>query len=66
MSFFFGHLYRSIHLIDEHHVATVYTSPVVRCLSSANVFPLVVDIAPTNSLLLERECTAESDRRLLK
>ena len=52
--FFFGHLYRSIHLIDEHHVATVYTSPVVRCLSSANVFPLVVDIAPTNSLLLER------------
>lgn len=28
-------------------------------LSSANVFPFVVDMAPANSLLLERECTTE-------
>lgn len=61
---FFGHLYKSVHLIDEHHVATVYTSPVVRCLSSANAFPFVVDIASTNNLLLKRECTTESARRL--
>lgn len=63
---FFGHPYKSIHLIDERHVVTVYTSLVVHCLSSANVFPLVVDIAPTTGVLLGRECAAESERRLWK
>lgn len=62
----FGHLYKSVHLIDEHHVAAVYTSPVGRCLSGANVLPFVVDTAPTNSLLLRRECATESTRRLGK
>jgi len=37
---FFGHLYKSIHFIDELHVGAVYTSPVGCCLSSANVFLL--------------------------
>lgn len=63
---FFGHLYKSVHLIDGRHVATVYTSPVVPCLSSANVFPLDVNIASTNSLLLKRECTTENACRLGK
>lgn len=38
---FFGHLYKSIHFIDERHVDAVYTSPVGCSLSSTNVFLLL-------------------------
>lgn len=37
-------IHKPCHLIDEHHVATVYTSPVARCLSSANVCSLLLSI----------------------
>lgn len=38
---FFGHLYKSIHFIDERHVDAFYTSPVGCSLSSTNVFLLL-------------------------